>query len=160
VAKNDYDVRVTPSLLDRLLDADHRNSRDPVLTRADTVRELKQAVLRDLEHLLNSRNPNSDLAPAFVEAGQSVVTYGLPDFTTLISSNADERRLRQGIEAAIRAFEPRLTAVNTTIMPVSPTDRSLRIRIDARLQMDPTPEPVTFDIVTQIPATYKTKDAP
>lgn len=158
MAKNDYDVRVTPSLLDRLLDADHRNSRDPLVTRAETVREMKQAVLRDLENLLNARNAHHDLAAAFAEAGTSVLTYGMPDFTAILARSGDERRLRQAIDTAIRTFEPRLTGVSTTILPVSPTDRSLRVRIDARLLLDPTPEPVSFDIVTQIPAAFRSKD--
>ena len=159
MARNDYDVRVTPSLLDRLLDPDPRNSRDPVVTRAETVRDMKIAVLRDLENLLNSRNAYHDLPIAFAEAGQSVVTYGLPDFSAILSRGADERRLRQTIEATIRTFEPRLTGVSATVLPVTPTDRSLRVRIDARLMLDPTPEPVSFDIVTQIPAAYRAKDA-
>ena len=159
MARTDYDVRVTPSLLDRLLDADHRNSRDPMLTRAETVREMKQAVLRDLENLLNSRNAHHDLASAFVEAGQSVLTYGMPDFSTMLTRTGDDRRLRQAIDTAIRTFEPRLAGVSTSILPISPTDRSLRVRIDARLLLDPTPEPVSFDIVTQVPVAYRSKDA-
>ena len=159
MAKIDYDVRVTPSLLDRLIDQDHRNSRDPIQTRAETVRDMKQAVLRDLENLLNSRNANADLDAAYVEASLSVLTYGLPDLTSLITANAGEYRLRQAIDAAIRTFEPRLTNVSTSILPVAPTDRSLRVRVDASLKLDPTPEPVSFDIVTQIPVSYRSKDA-
>ena len=139
--KSDYDVRVTPSVLDRLLDSDHKSLRDPVVSRAESVRELRLAVQRDLESLLNSRNPYSDLPAAFAEAGQSVITYGLPDFSALnVANTNDQHRLRQLIERTIRTFEPRLIGVNTTLMPASPTDRSMRLRIDARLVMDPSPE--------------------
>jgi type VI secretion system protein ImpF len=145
---SEYDVRVTPSLLDRLLDLDHKSSRDIVPTRSESVRELKRAVQRDLEVLLNSRNPYSDLPTAFAEAGQSVLTYGLPDFSALnVSNPADQNRLRQIIESTVRAFEPRLTGVTAVLVPAGPSERSLFLRIDARLVMDPAPEPVSFDVV-------------
>lgn len=144
----DYEVRVTPSLLDRLLDTDPKTSRDVVPSRAETVRDLKRAVQRDLEILLNSRNPYGDLPTAFVEAGQSVLTYGLPDFSALnVASPADQNRLRQMIENTIRLFEPRLVGVAAMLQPAGETERSLRLRLEARLVMDPAPEAVSFDIV-------------
>jgi glutamate synthase (ferredoxin) len=51
------------------------------------------------------------------------------------------------IEAAIRTFEPRLTAIVATTGERKPTEALLRLHIDARLVMDPSPEPVSFDIV-------------
>jgi type VI secretion system protein ImpF len=160
VSKSDYDVRVTPSLLDRLIDLDYKSSRDAMPSRAESVRELKRAVQRDLENLLNSRNPYSDLPAAFVEAGQSVVAYGLPDFSALNVSNPnDQHRLRQLIEAAIRAFEPRLVGVSTTLLPSSPVDRAMRLRIDARLLMEPAPEAVSFDVIMPLQTLkYEVKD--
>ena len=157
MANSDYVVRIVPSLLDRLLDPDPTNPR-PAGAHAETLRELRAAVLRDLENLLNSRNPYGDLPSSFVEAGQSVLTYGLPDLSAL-SSRSDERRLRQAIDNAIRTFEPRLVNVTTSILPVGPSDRSLRVRVDARLQIDSGAEPVTFDILTGIPTSYKPKES-
>lgn len=148
MARDDYDIRVTPSLLDRLIDQDPRSSRDVAPSRADSVRELRRAVLRDLESLLNSRNPFPDLSSAFAEAGQSVLTYGLPDLTSrAVGNTTDQHELRQLIESAIRTFEPRLTSVTASLQPDSQTERSLCLRIDARLVMDPAPEPVSFDII-------------
>jgi type VI secretion system protein ImpF len=148
VSRAEYDIRVTPSLLDRLIDLEYRSSRDATVSRAESVRELKRAVQRDLESLLNARNPYPDLPAAFAEAGQSVVTYGLPDFSALnINSPADQNRLRQLIETTIRAFEPRLAGVTASLVPSSETERSLCLRIDARLMMDPAPEPVSFDVI-------------
>jgi type VI secretion system protein ImpF len=150
-SRDDFDVRVTPSLLDRLLDGDPRSSRDAILSRQDSVRELKRAVQRDLENLLNSRNSYPDLPPAFVEAGQSALTYGLPDFSGLNPSNpADQNRLRHHIESVVRAFEPRLSGISATFVPSATTERSMRLRLDARLLIDPTPEPVSFDVVVPV----------
>jgi type VI secretion system protein ImpF len=144
----DYDVRVTASLLDRLLDDDPRNSRDGLLSRPETVRRLKRAVVSDLEQLLNARNSFADLKPEFVHASRSVLTYGLADFTGLnVTTAAGERQLRDMIETAIQVFEPRLMGVSVTILPASGTDRSLRLRVDARLILEPVSEPIAFDVI-------------
>ncbi len=138
--RDDNDVRVTPSLLDRLLGEEPQR-----------VREEKGAVKRDLENLLNSRNSFPDLPAAFVEAGRSVLTHGLPDFSGLNPSHPnDQNRLSQLIESVIRAFEPRLSGVSVTLIPDAGTERSLRLRIDARLLIDPAPEPVSFDVVMPV----------
>jgi type VI secretion system protein ImpF len=148
VSKTDYDVRITPSVLDRLLDEDPRAPRDVVPTRAESVRALRRAVQRDLESLLNTRNPLYDLSADFVELSQSVAAYGLPDFSGLnVGSAADQQRLRHLVEAAIRAFEPRLSGVTAALLPTVQSERLLRLRIDARLLMEPAPEPVSFDVV-------------
>lgn len=139
----DYDVRVTASLLDRLIDHDPRSPRDAPTSRAESVRELKRGVQRDLEWLLNSRNPNPDLDAAFTEVWQSVLTYGLPDFTVA----NDVERLKHHIQSAIRTFEPRLLNPTVTLLDGPDAGKTMQIRIDARLVMDPAPEPVSFDVV-------------
>ena len=141
----DYDVRVTASLLDRLIDTDFRSSRDVEPSRADSVRELKRAVQRDLESLLNARNPHPDLPQSFAEAWQSVLTYGLPDFS--VGFTRDDDRVKQIIQNAIRTFEPRLANPTVTIAPSQTLEPTITLRIDARLIMDPAPEPVSFDVV-------------
>ena len=143
-----HEIRVVPSVLDRLLDLEPASHRDVLPTRAESVRELHSAVQRDLDNLLNARNAFFDLSSDFTECGQSVLTYGLPDFSAMtLSSGRDQNRLRQAIEVAIRTFEPRLTNVVATFAPTSAADRSVRLHVDARLAMDPSPEAVAFDIV-------------
>jgi type VI secretion system protein ImpF len=147
VATTNYETGTTPSLLERLLDGDPASPYDPPGVRVHGVAEMQAAVQRDVEHLLNTRNPHGDLSSDFDEAGQSVLTYGLADCSTLnMSSAADQARLRQLVEHAIRSFEPRLAGVSATLLPVSATDRSLRMRIEARLLVEPSPEPVSFDV--------------
>ena len=149
MAKGDFETGTTPSLLERLLDNDPAALNDPQGRRWHDVSQFRAAVQRDLEHLLNTRNPYSDLSPDFAEASQSVLTYGLADFSALnVTSSTDQLRLRQFIEQAIRTFEPRLAGVTATILPnTNKSERSLRLRIDARLLVEPTPEPVSFDVV-------------
>ena len=150
----DHEIRVVASLLDRLIDQEPKSTRDVLPTRAQTVRALRDAVQRDLDELLNTRNSFADLSADFVEAGQSVLTYGLPDFSAL--AGRDRNRLRQMLESAIRTFEPRLTGVSATIIATERPDRApslrepIRIRIEARLVMDPSPEAVAFDVMMPV----------
>jgi type VI secretion system protein ImpF len=148
VAKGDYEIGITPSLIERLLDTEPGSTHDPPGRRWQDVAAFRQAVQRDLEHLLNTRNAHYDLSTDFAEASQSVLTYGLADFSMLnVASASDQVRLRQIVEHTIRTFEPRLAGVTATILPMPKSERSLRLRIDARLLVEPTPEPVVFDVV-------------
>jgi len=160
VPKPDYDVRVKPSVLDRLLDPDPGNSRDPVSSRAESVHNLKATVQRDLEELLNTRSSLQALPPGFVEVSRSVWAYGLPDFSNVnIAGSAGRALLQELIEDAIRYFEPRLTAVAVTIVPREPHERMLRFRVDAKLILQPSPEPVSFNMVMQLNnQEYQVKD--
>jgi type VI secretion system protein ImpF len=77
-----------------------------------------------------------------------VLTYGLPDFSALNVGNPnDQNLLRQMIESTIRTFEPRLTGITAVLQPATQAERALCLRIDARLVMDPAPEPVSFDVI-------------
>src|SRR6185295_10009434 len=49
MATPDSDLTVTPSLIDRLIDRDPRADADPHITRAQSVRQLKASLRRDLE---------------------------------------------------------------------------------------------------------------
>jgi len=148
VPGSEFEFTVTQSVFDRLLDLEPGSVRDESVSRHEGVNRLRQAVRRDLEHLLNTRNPFPDLSPEFAEAGQSVLAYGVADFAAFnVLSVRDQGRLRQLIERSIRTFEPRLTGVTVSILPMGQTERSLRLHVDARLMMDPVPEPVAFDVV-------------
>jgi type VI secretion system protein ImpF len=146
--RTDNEVRITPSVLDRLLDYEPEKTRESLSSRAKSLRELKQCVKRDLEWLLNTRQCNTELPPDLKEVNASVIAYGLPDFTTIgIKSAPDQHRLRRTIEGAISIFEPRLQEVRVTIEPVQDGERVVHFRIDARLKVEPAPEPITFDTI-------------
>jgi type VI secretion system protein ImpF len=151
MSRTDNEVRVQLSVLDRLVDYEPEISREPVASRSKNLRQLKQSVRRDLEWLLNTRQIATGVPPELKEANDSVVSFGLPDFTAMSIDNADDQKLiKREIEDAIRRFEQRLEGVIVSIEPVTPTERVLRFRIDARLKIDPAPEPITFDTVLQL----------
>jgi type VI secretion system protein ImpF len=151
VKSADYEIRVVASVLDRLIDDDPGTFGDSLRPRHETVKEFRRAVQRDLDDLLNSRNSTAGFAPHFEEIARSVLGYGLPDFSAInLKSPHGQARIRQAMETAIRVFEPRLKDVVATLYPPSSNDRSLRLHVEARLVIDPTPEAVSFDIVMPV----------
>ncbi len=151
MARTDNELQVTTSVLDRLLDYEPEITREPIASRSKSLRQLKQSVRRDLEWLLNTRQTALELSPEMKETTNSVATYGLPDFTHLSIDNAgDQKMIKREIEETVRRFEGRLENVVVSIEPVRSIERVMRFRIDARLKIDPTPEPVTFDTVLQL----------
>jgi type VI secretion system protein ImpF len=151
MARTDNEVRVTLSLLDRLIDYEPEVSREGLVSRSKNLRQLKQSVRRDLEWLLNTRQFPEDVPEELNETTNSLTMFGLPDFTNLSIDSADDQQyMKQEIEEAVRRFEQRLEGVVVTVEPARPTDRVLRFRIDARLKIEPAPEPITFDTVLQL----------
>jgi len=146
----DNQVRVTQSILDRLLDYDPRESREPPKSRTTSLTELRQAVKRDLEWLLNTRCVLDPEATELEELRKSVAFYGMPDITGVsVQSPVEQKRLITAMETALRNFEPRFLDAKVTLEPVNNVDRQLKFRIEARLDVDPVPEPIAFDSVLQ-----------
>lgn len=145
------EVRITPSVLDRLIDTEPQVSSEPPMSRPKSLRQLKDAVRRDLEWLLNTRQLVDKIPEGLREVRQSLAAYGLPDFTaTGVKSLRDQERVRRVIQVAIELFEPRLKDVSVTVHPGRDFERSLHFRIDASLQVEPAPEPVVFDTALEI----------
>ncbi len=150
MSRTDNEIRIISSVLDRLLDFEPKLSHEAPKSRSKSIRELKQAVRRDIEWLLNTKRYSGKIDERLEEIHKSVVSYGLPDFTGISVSNDDEQKnLTKSLETAIRIFEPRFIDVKVTLEPTSSTDKVLRFRIEANLDIDPTPEPITFDTILQ-----------
>jgi type VI secretion system protein ImpF len=147
MARKTQEQSLLPSVLDRLLDLDPDVSREAPAGPHQLLRDLKQSVRRDLENLLNTRVRNLTWPAHLTEVKQSLVTYGLPDFTGVsLGSDKDRQDFCKVIRDVIIQFEPRLKNVN--VVPVTstePLDRTFHFRIDALLRTEPAPEPVVFD---------------
>ena len=128
-------------------------------TRSQSVRFFKDALKRDLEWLLNTRQPPIPELAAYPLAKASVINFGLPDITSLgLSSASDHRRLRIAIETCLRNFEPRLTDVRVTLEGSDTADRRLRFHIEGSMKLDPAPEEISFDTVLELSSgEYKVK---
>ena len=143
------DRPVQESVLDRLIGDDAEVS---AITRARSVRDLKAAVRRDLEWLLNTRSVALPPPESLNQLRESVYTYGLGDITSLSADDPKARaRLRNMIEEAIRVFEPRLTNVQVVEATAFTREaRQLRFSIQAVLRMDPSPERISFDTILDV----------
>jgi type VI secretion system protein ImpF len=144
--RNDAVGPVTLSVLDRLIDDDPKVSSEVPMSRTRSLRELRAAVRRDLEWLLNTRKtiePSFDSAP---QTANSVYEYGLKDLSSRsVLSNRDQIELVREMEVVIAAFEPRLHRVKIRLSKVDEKFRSLNFTIEGLLCMDPAPEAIRFD---------------
>ncbi len=143
---------VQSSVLDRLIDTEPDRASDPAAAWAESVRQLKRALRRDLEWLLNTRRIVEPAPDTLTEVRRSLYHYGLPDITALSAASLEAReRLRRQVQDAITQFEPRLANVRVTVARAADGGtRELRFVVDGLLRMEPSPEQVTFDTVLEI----------
>lgn len=141
----EQDGHVQASILDRLLDDEPGNSQESVRSHAADFRQIMASVRRDLENLLNTRRFILTPPASFKEVGNSLLVYGLPDFSSRNPTQVSVMdQLRLEITKTIVRFEPRLKNVNV-IVDSSGSRRDLRFRISAVLVVDPISEHVVFD---------------
>jgi type VI secretion system protein ImpF len=152
MARAQTDLAITLSVLDRLIDQDPRNSAEAPAARAQSVRELKNSLRRDLEWLLNTRRIAIEPPESLRELNRSLYMYGLPDFSAFnVSSARDQGRLIRILHGAVKLFEPRLANVRIVPGEISTVGtRKVRFRIEGLLMMDPAPEHISFDTVLQL----------
>ena len=135
------------SLLDRLLDDEPTITREVPLDNTDRLRIVQQAVRRDLECLLNTRYRCIAWPPEFDEIEESLINYGIPDFTaSSLNAANDSPVLVKAIKVAISLFEPRLVDVRVT--PVRNDryhDRTFRFRIEGLLLVEDGRHLVKYD---------------
>jgi type VI secretion system protein ImpF len=151
MALNPQQRPVQQSILDRLLDAEPYSNAEAPQTRSQSIRQLKAALRRDLEWLLNTRQC-IETVDGFPELRTSVFTYGLPDITSIrLESGQDEQRLLRAMETAIQLFEPRLANVRViAVEPLTKRARELRFHIEGLLLLDPAPELIAFDTTLDV----------
>jgi type VI secretion system protein ImpF len=151
MARSGPEPNVTLSLLDRLVDQDLSLKADPPQGRAQSLRQLKASLRRDIEWLLNTRRSIEAVEDTSLETEHSLFNYGLPDIASLgVHSTQDQNRLLWMIESTIQNFEPRISGARVTMEPVSGGARILRFQIQGLLRIDPAPERVTFDTVLEL----------
>lgn len=149
MARGEEDGSVAMSVFDRLLDDDPARGEDLRKTRGNALTELRDALRRDLEALLNTRPCSTTWEAPFVELDDSILNYGVSTVTNAeMSASANRERFRGAVERAIRRFEPRFLKVNVTLLEdTDRIDRTLRFRIEALVRAEPAPEPLVFDSI-------------
>ena len=137
-----------PSIIDRLIDP---GSGGTAWRRGYGLEQMIQAVQRDLEDLLNTRQSHEGLPLEFKEVHNSIVAYGLPDLNSINAVTSTQRQqIGRLIEAIIARFEPRLKDIKATLVEGGDNKaRSVKFRVDARMRVDPAPE-VAFDTILEL----------
>lgn len=153
-------VRIRRSVLDRLLD--HSPELPEGLMQTCTVEQLRDAVARDLESLLNSRSAiNFDALDVGSHTARSVLCFGVRDFVgRVLSCSEDRRHVSRSLTYAIEAHEPRLKNVLVQFHDEQASRSSLAFTIRATLVVRSTRESVSFDAVLQpSSSTYRVTQA-
>jgi type VI secretion system protein ImpF len=138
-----------PSIMDRLIDPE---SSGTSWRRGYGVEQMVFAVQRDLEDLLNTRQTHMGLPAEYAELHHSVYAYGLPDLTSLNAITSQQREdIGRVIESVVSTFEPRLRDVRAFMVETGGEEfeRTVRFRVEARLNVDPHPE-IAFDTILEL----------
>ena len=116
MAKDYYAV---PSVWDRLLQTDDKRTPDRY-AQSQHFDQLRAAIARDLEGLLNTRVAwPDDMFKGFTDAENSVLTYGLRDFAGMcLTSSEDRAVICACVTAVIARFEPRLLEVAVDVFGI------------------------------------------
>lgn len=141
-----------PSLLDRLLDANE-------VRYGQTLLQLEESILSDLQDLLNTRSPPRDQFANLPNAAKTVANYGLMDFSHLeIQSRDDRKQILDHIKTLIETYEPRLHDVEVVERKQDDVEKmakgdfrkgALFFQIKARLAGNPGPE-VSFETILEL----------
>ena len=137
-------------LLDRLIDDDPFNSSDPparyVLDEPTIEKAIREAIGRDLEVLLNTRQRLIQPLQGGREPSRSILDFGLAAVRgTNLATATGRKELGRSIEAAIRCYEPRLKDVKVDVEPgITPLD-PLWLVIDAKLAVGLDTDPMRIE---------------
>ncbi len=139
-----------PGLFDRLMGADSAHTSSDVVTRL-SMDSLKDTVARDLEAMLNTRTViPEELLRRFPECSNSILTYGLNDFSGMSLASIDDRaHICRCLEQSVARHEPRLKNVRASLELREGSINRLNFAISAMLVVHSTQEPVSFDAVLQ-----------
>lgn len=140
----------TPGLFDRLMAGFGQTlSRGTVFSHS--IEDLKDAVARDLEALLNTRTVmQENLWRAYPECHRSILSYGLNDFAGLSLASTDDRAyICHCLEQTITLHEPRLRNARAFLEVQEGSVNRLNFAISAMLIVHPMDEAVSFDAVLQ-----------
>lgn len=137
--------RLQPCLLDRLSDDAPGTQADSREDRVMSLRQYREAVLRDVAWLLNAtRYESAQPLDDYPEVQRSVVNYGVAELSGREASSLDPRDLERQVAEAIRRFEPRIAPASLNVEierdQTKMSKWALILRIEGQLWATPTPE--------------------
>jgi type VI secretion system protein ImpF len=146
VARNKSDVLITQSLLDRLTDLDQWPE-----TRSASITMYRESLKRDVEWLLNTRQPVIPELEGYPATAASVLNIGLPDIHSFDGSAGKEQNaLTVALEKCIRVFEPRISQPHVFLTRTDILSRSLRFHIEGQIIYENMNEEIKFDTTLEL----------
>jgi type VI secretion system protein ImpF len=157
MARVDPKQGLMASILDRLIDPASAGTEEQ---RGYNLGQMMEAVRKDLEELLNTRQTLDPAGRTRERIRNSILGYGLPDFSAVPVTTVQQRQeIAHALAATIVRYEPRLRDVRVIPLEAGGEKHAmLRFRIEARLTVEPGPE-VTFDTVTEEAGQYSVQHA-
>lgn len=137
-----------PSLIERLADPGMIDSGR--LVEFDAPR-MMDSIRRDLEDLFNSHSAARPEVRENEALRSSILAYGLPDLPSLsLAAGPRQKAVGQIIEDVVGRYEPRLRDVRVVMAEPDPdSPNRIRLRIEARLNVDPSPD-VEFETILEL----------
>lgn len=146
MARPRSDTLITQSLIDRLTDLDQWPE-----TRSASIGMYRESLKRDVEWLLNTRQPVIPELESFPATAASVLNYGLPDFHNFEGAASKEQNaLTTALEKCIRIFEPRVSHPRVFLTRTDQLSRSLRFHIEGQINYENMDEEIKFDTVLEL----------
>jgi type VI secretion system protein ImpF len=146
VARNKSDVLITQSLLDRLTDLDQWPE-----TRSASISMYRESLKRDVEWLLNTRQPVIPELEDYPATAASVFNFGLPDIHSFDGSKGKEQNaLTVALEKCIRIFEPRISQPRVFLTRTDILSRSLKFHIEGQIVYENMNEEIKFDTTLEL----------
>jgi type VI secretion system protein ImpF len=146
LARTKSEVLVTQSLIDRLTDREQWPE-----TRAASIAMYRDSLKRDVEWLLNTRQPVMPELESYPEVAASVFNFGLPDLHSFDgSAGKEENALTVALEKCIRTFEPRINQPRVYLSRTDLLSRSLRFHVEGQIVYENMEEEIKFDTVLEL----------
>lgn len=136
--------QLQPSLLDRLTDHQPLRRNESRDDRSMSLEKLRASVLRDVRWLLNTaRLEQMQALDDYPLVRESVLNFGVPDYSGQILSPADVPRLQRDVREALLRFEPRILPHTLKVLAGVAADamshRAVTFEIQGSLWAQPVP---------------------
>jgi len=146
LARTKSEIPITQSLIDRLVDVEQWPE-----TRAASISMFRESIKRDLEWLLNTRQPVIPELESYPATAASVLNFGLPDIHSFDGSAGKEQNaLTVALEKCIRTFEPRINQPHVYLTRSDQLTRSLKFHIEGQVFYENMNEEIKFDTVLEL----------
>lgn len=150
--------KIKAPLMTLLLDDNPQDMTEKNITKSINVAQLYEDIRINLQRILNTRILGVHWPNHYDQLTQSILNYGIDDFThSYFGTKQSQQELCKRLSDIIATYEPRLCAVQVEALESDiAIDRLLKIRIEADINLVPTPIPAIFESCLDIANQYFT----